>query len=469
MYDIARQSAMDDVEARARYRNMVIEALKTGTLAEAARFNSSIANAKAQGLVAQYNIEQDKTTAEIQNRYEQQYYQIHALRINEAKDKGTLAIEQERNAIEMARVKASQDKGKAASAYIPDPEVLIDSNGKPVLSPNGKQVLVNRWKVDNNLSKEQQEYATKTASDATQAFGNVIDSTDRALKSYDAAKKVRDAHPGWAKLGWEALGREDGTGAVDRFLRDRRALIMASVYQDTGKAVNENEMEQHEKQLGIDRIFAHDDGKAKVALGQFRERARNKFDRSMQIPGIIPLDANESNNPAIRYREFEGAAPKHAASDDIIIGNGDAAKTSTIQKEEGEAGRGSGKFEEGYSKSWNSYMEQQYDKSNYPDMARSIARFRKEAYEQPVWSKHMDTIAEAALAPEQVLKRHGVKDETPDQVRTDAVNALTKLMSEADTDARKAYAEWLIGRINNDPDALLKEVTPYSFTDDKED
>lgn len=461
LYEVARQSSQDAFEARQRYRAMVIEGFKSQIQSEAQRFGSASATAQAQAKLAQLDMDQTATLEKIGQNYFKTRLDTRRQLVDQAKDMGTLAIEKEKNQIDWAKV-AAQKKANAKpvpnSMYISDPEYLKGADGKELQDSSGNRVVVNRWKVDPTQPPEIQGKVREEAGNARQNWATYKDATADLMSTYQSAEAIAKEHPTEFKAGgFEGLQRFDDTGAIARYLQSQNQWVMAKVYNDSGKAVNEEEFKRHQELARSDLRFELTSGK-KVEQLQARllENGREKFERNMEMPGLIKTQPGEPGY----YDTSRTASPVAKSTANAIVNGKEPAPTaiSTQEKflgardEGGDAGKASGGF--------GSYVG-----ANSADNTGAIyeGEGAKTELHQPDWAVHMDMIARAAIDPaiaNKVFKSGALTngqppatDQSDAEIEADAKEALRAAShgEHGESEAVQGYAKHLRALIAKDP------------------
>jgi len=148
LYQIARQSSQDDYEARERYRAFLLEGMKNQVTAEAARFNSELANTNAKQRVAEIDAQLNQVKLSLGERKFQGEYNNRKLRIDQAHMQASDAaamINAKANMMEAETRRKAEDKKVPAGAldgmfavYDPFEERGPGSKPKWYINPDDK-------------------------------------------------------------------------------------------------------------------------------------------------------------------------------------------------------------------------------------------------------------------------------------------------------------------------------------------
>jgi hypothetical protein len=439
LYEVARQTSQDDYEARQRYRGFVIEGMKGSLLENGSRFNSDVAASHAKMAVAKLEIEANTNEAAIGERRRAMTFGYDKLRIDEAGVKGKLEIDRSELALkqsELALKKETAKPPKPTGVFkIPDP-------GATTRDANGKIVGVkNMWTVDPNATAAEQTAATKIANDRGNEYAAIKASTG-ILRNLRAPAMETYSE------------RYAPTAAKERFNEDYRAFqrqkmltIMDARHAIAGANLTDNEKVEWDKILENDSGWQ--DGSNAKAVEQLEKHYRDKFVTSMnQTVGIAPLDPADQS-----VRSYNDTSNDTDANYDARFTR-NIPTTNLITKEDAEAAQGS-----------ESRVDTAKKKDTKVGVSDSYAKFSSSyrgsvaAGGQPEWVDHLNTIAEAAVKPEDVVKRHGV-DEKPEEVQRDAINSLERAAKdETIAEDRRKYAAYLLESYKKSPDEMLNSIT----------
>lgn len=446
LYEIARQNSQDDWEARQRYRGFVIQGLQTSIQMNASRFQSDIAMARARQQVAKLQIEADATERQIGDAHFSRVHQDMATEFDRAYKQGLLSIEQYKAATD--RMKAAAKTAAPANLNISDPEYLTDQQGKEVRDGQGNRVLVNRWRVDPNLPEGIKQKVYEKADNARGLYADYLDKANKMMADYKDAKEIYDNAPATIRAaGWDKVARLDDTGKVAKFLQSREQFVLAKVYNDSGKQINENEFNRQEELARIDKFFERG-SKTEELFSELRSSGRKKFERNMENSGVKPIASNDAEY----YDRSVPASPQTSAVDLAIQGG--------VREQPGYAGVELGKVAAKDSEETTKSVS-----GAWVDHQIHNGVTGREAIDkgQPGWAVAIDHLAAAVARPDYINRTsvaRGVaadKNETPAEVRAQAKDALERLSNgdgggkgKVPTDAIK-YAQYMLKQIEADP------------------
>jgi hypothetical protein len=456
LYEIARQNSQDDWESRQRYRGFVIQGLQTSIQANASQFQSQIAIAKAKEQVARLQIDADATARQIGDAHFARVNQMMQTEYNRAHGQGLLSIEQSKLALE--RDKAAVKLLPPANRNISDPDYLTDAGGNEVHDAAGNRILVNRWRVDSTLSKEEHKEVADKADEAREKYANYLNATDSMIGAYQEAKKVRDAAPKAEKITWDELARLDESGKVAKFLQERDAWVLAKVYNDSGKQTNESEVKKQEELAYVDKLFARNGNKTEQLMSNLRRMGREKFERHMEASGLQQIQPGDPEY----YARSVTASPRTKGVDDAIA-TGTRAVPDYASAEAGKvAAKDSEETTKNVSGAWADYQKAELSKD-------PTAEIR---FGQPEYAVAIDHLAAAVARPDYISRTsvaRGVSRESkfdPAGLRAGALKALNDIASGNDagipTEAIK-YAQYVLGQIEGDE--LLSKPGSGDITD----
>ncbi len=328
LYELSRQNSEDEWEARQRYRGFVIAGLQSSIGLNASRFQSDIAMARGQEQIARLQIEADTTERSIADAYYARRAQVYQQEYTRARDMGNLAMEKRRLDLQARRDawdrsdknpanRPKPGEGPSADFLVSDPEDLIGDDNKPVVI-NGKNVRVNRWRVDPAIVKADPVRAREIAKKGDESrvfYADYLDATNEMMSKWAAAKRVRDSSGALSKFSWDELSRLDGSGAVQDFLNARSNWILKKVYNESGKAVTEQEFNRQQEQASIDKLLARNGDKTEKTFATLRERGRKQFERRME-DGFVPVAEDDESY----VKGAAPASPRTAAENRAIIG-----------------------------------------------------------------------------------------------------------------------------------------------------
>ncbi len=457
LYELSRQNSQDEWEARQRYRGFVIAGLQTAIDFNARRFNSNIAIARGQQQVARLQIEADATERAIGDQHEARVHQRLTSEFDRAYKTGMLARESQRLALEKKKadweMSPKNPKNMKDAAYLPpimDPEVVLGQDGKPVKDPQGRQLYLNKWRPAPGMPTAIQTEAWKTGKDASQFYDKFLRATNDMMEKYTAARAAREKLSIASDVSWDVAAREDKTGAIQRFVNAQSAWVLAKVYNESGKAVNENEFNRQAELAQIDKFLAFDSAaKSEALLSDLRARGRRDFEANMGASGLIEISENDPERPNWR----SPASPRTKAEDEAIGGGGEpVAGLADAQAQRVVAKNSDDDADGGPTRAWVLF-------SNTPDATRSGSQVNFK--EQPKYAKAIDNLVASYVRPNYMIKNStafGVsadKDESAAEVRHEALTVLKQLAlgdsagGDVSPDAR-SYAQFVLRQIEDD-------------------
>lgn len=282
LYEVARQSSEDDIEARMRYRGMVIEGTKVQLEAQAARFNSNIASARGAYAAAKLDEEKDGVIRAIGDKRMGAYAAFHKERLEAAKWRGDMKLKREANALgwanhaSQAEHWAREDANKAnekkpeAPTKIQDPSnVKRDAKGNIV--SGGKVIAQINW---DQIPKELRTETAKRVTDAQQLYGEL----NTNLNHIKEVKKRLDATsgPDWYKKTSSPEYREYDAA--------RKLTVFTIRKFNSGTASSDKEGQEYDDALSSDKWLQV--GNNDKLIGNMDRWGRTKFEAALKIPGV---------------------------------------------------------------------------------------------------------------------------------------------------------------------------------------
>lgn len=314
LYNLARQNASDDYDARQRLRGFVIEGFKVHLMAEADRFNSDIGRAKAKAQIAALDKEQAATIERIGNTHFQQWHATYSGLVDEASKMGHLAIARDKAKLDAQAFQAQQDKARKDELRELSGRIDFDTSFDAV--KNNKGVAPARWILKGNLKP-----------------------TDAPVVDYQKDKATfATLEAQIAKL--QDLQRQGGLGAfanselMQRFrddhaaeiIRLREGILSQYALGLSGKAVTDKEIER--LRTAVPSQLWGQDYDANKILASTRNTWGDKLDQSRQSI-YRPLEEGEVQELAKynlhgqRYDHFNEQGYKY----NEYAGRPDAART----------------------------------------------------------------------------------------------------------------------------------------------
>jgi hypothetical protein len=462
LWKIAKETSNSEWEARQRYRGLVIQGMQIAVQQEAARFGGDLAVSQSREAGVKLQMELDKTKATMGEQFYKDVHQIKQDALDNAYKMGTLAIQQKAEAEtarhNMALEKAAQGAGQVAppsNMNISDPEYATDETGAELKDQQGNKIIANKWRVDPNLPKEEQLRLKKEGDESRENYARYKDKTDEMMKAYREAKAVREKLTSgplgqFGKLSWDALDRADKTGAIHKYLQARSSWVMAKVYNDSGKQINEDEFRRQENLAYKDLALAENGEKAEESMAALRKSGRQIFERHMETGGYLRVDQKD---PEYVARSVP-ASERSAAEDDATLnpkpqvhGVADTELSQVAAKDSEEVST------KRISGTWADFQGKQ------------IANGEKIKLGQPGYAVALDHIAAAYVDPaalDKYAKALGVtKDETPEERRAAAYEALRKTATGTSDGGQipqeaQRYAEHLVEMLPSPTDMELQ-------------
>jgi hypothetical protein len=279
LWQIAKESARDEQEARLRHRGMMLEQLSVGVEMQALRFNSALAQSNASIANAKLNIERNNILNQIRQNTEAQILAHSKAAADEAYRRVMTQLETRKVGIDAMRAQTERDrlnkeKAPPTPLYIQDTRnVQKDAKGNAI---SGGRILAY---IDPSLPDGIQGKIFEKVSDAQQLHDNLQTGLDRLRKLYTQLES--DAGPGW----W----RNRTDPAYKRFDAER-VRTMADVQRFlTGLAAPETEQARILGQLKDDYIFATGENRLPTLINDMGEWGRGRFTNALKIPGVVPI------------------------------------------------------------------------------------------------------------------------------------------------------------------------------------
>lgn len=431
LYNIARQSSSDDFEARQRMRGFVIEGFKGAIQMEASRFQSSIADSRAQEAMAKLDVEQTNTFERLGDKKFHEGLQARQSFIDEAFKKGTLAIENLKAQAELARANAAGQKQTAGLKLVSDPgDTQIDpKTGKP--TSGGKF----KWVVDTKNAE-----AFKETNKAREFYANMKTDLDD-LRDLKKRVDVRFG-PGWIK---------DRESEGYRLFNNQRNLIVGNVqHMMTGAQATDAEAQRYLAQLPDDHWLQA--GENNSAIDNLQRWGRKHFEHSMDT-WAERADRYGALPKGQEYDQLVTADPSQKAAEDARFSGHDAG-ISPVNQAVTEVGART------------SYGMQATHERTEHGISPSFSDFLKESKleapkNQTSSTNAVDHLALLVVHPEKGVQIIGAKfDEGMDASTTaqSALKSLKMLASGEDLPGgtkpnhlTQSYAKFVLSKIGEDP------------------
>jgi hypothetical protein len=356
LYDIAKQSAKDDFEARQLYHGMVLEGLKVGVQMNAERFNSDIARARGAEKIAMYQLEQDKLFADIGKRRQDAYFGIHKQMADEAKDAGTLKLQRDAQSLgwynaQTGRMEANARK-KAAEAKTEKPDLRIADAGATVRDPKTNKIIgyTETHRVKPGLSDG-------IASKAYEKAANLTEGYTTALSALADLSKLRAPV---FDSGISAL--LPGVREMDPEYREyKRAKVLYTerlIKALTGAAAPTDQMNRISSLLADDSLFQK--GGNQSALVQLERDLRGSMKGRLDSdPALEPIPAGEQSVRPVHDtpNDTDAAYRAEVEAKGAVQGPVGTAAAGAVK-----AGRNEVKLGGGYSPSFFEFMSKTGDR-----------------------------------------------------------------------------------------------------------
>jgi hypothetical protein len=461
MWRIAQETSRNKLEALQRYKGMVMESIGVGLDLNAARFSAPLAQSAATVAKAQLQIEQTNNARTIRESYEREH--LGLLKEAHADYHARVMEGFKSQELQIARDKAAAAaKAKPGNINFSDPEYAKDANGKEILI-NGNRVLENKWRMDPTLPKEIASKVFEKADTARTQYANYLDTTNRMMGSYAAAIAAKNALPGGPALTWDAADRLDKSGAIHRFVQDRNEWVNVKLYNDSGKAINETEQQRHDAMAYLDKVLAFNGDKTEKSQASLREYGRQKFERNMEGAGLQRIGKGDAE----QYQISTTASPVAKNEDNATLNGKPAAPTAVSEQVQFLGAKDQGDDAGKASKPFAAFDRE--EGSKFATGATFSGEGRHTEMHEPRWVQHMDMIALGAVNPQVLINMHQSGaltngrppesvDQTPDQIKADAVEALRKASyDETLSEGQRAYAMHLRTLIK-DPKKAAEEL-----------
>lgn len=453
LWRIARETSRDDLEARQRYRGMMLESMQTALDLNAARFASPLAKSAAEVAKSKVALEAVNTARTIRDNYEQQVLANRKAYRDEMHMKVMERIQSiHAGAASMqaqAAMLAATNKGKAGEETIKIQDtrnVQRDpKTGKPV---SGGQVVA-------EFQKGTPEAVVKKVSDSQEAHDNLQSGLDRLRELY----KELDTNfgPGWL--------RNRRSEAYTLFSAERDRIVGDIMRSMTGMAATDAERAKWENQLKDDGYLQQGPNRLPELIDGMAEWGRKKFENSLHQPGVRVLPQSERY-----YTEQVSVDPETSA---LSEARKNVRLPSTIEQIAGPAATDRERL---VDRKPTKFYEQA--NPNNPAEGDSLgvaygkmqSQMMEKYHGRPAWSVQLEDLARASLDPAEFAKGKTNTDpskpfsEKPEDIGMQALDALDNIangrpvgpgapVAPAD---RQAYAKKLADMLRSDPEGLKK-------------
>ena len=433
LWRIAQDTSRNDLEARQRYRGMVLEAMTTAVDINAARFAAPLAQSAAEVAKAKLTLEKTGVEHSIRHNYEtERLANLKAMR-----DEAHMRVMERFRSQELAIQRAKADKAAKDLVKVPDP-------GATVRDPSTHKIIgiKNGWAINPNAPVGLQTSAGEFAAKEGGAYGNFVSQLDtlcglRAPAQDDYKERFG---PNWLKAYSEDYRN---------YKRQKDLVGEQLITYMTGAAAPEQQMKRLTGILADDSVFQ--EGGNAQGIDQLEKWSRNNFvSKANAHPGLISLPeserdirpyVNETNDTDVGYNARFG---DHLPT------------TSVVAKEEGAGAVGS---------------DEEVKVTGVAGISTPYATFTGKTGQsvstagEPAFAAHFEQIALAAIDPVTVAKKHG-SDEDPQKIAQDAAARLDYLAKDKTLpDDRRSYAAYLAERLKTDPTALQRDLVqdPLAF------
>jgi hypothetical protein len=427
LYDIARQSSQDDYEARQRYRGFVIQGLKTAIEIEAQRFESGVADARAQEQTANLAIEALKTEQTLKDNAYNKYMQMKQLQIQRASQEGQLAISQASLA-EQRRHHGELEKAASAKA-----EKAGDV--REFRDPTTGKLL-------GTISKGQlgDEKRYEKASGAEEAYRLQKPLMDRAVQLYNEASKKGILGEKWW-LATDPVARE--------FHNTITKMAMHTQLAQSGKSSTDQEFARIMGLFPIDKTLQLG-GNDKIIIN-YLEDERNKYDSAIKEYTDAPAGYDQTNRPS--------ADPKTKAMHEAYT-KGGAPVTSFGEREYEVAADATGDYQE----SGQTRQGRDFGSQALRIQASNAWHHLMGTPDAPENHEAVDHMVAAVVDPSMLRRLPQFKDQLPsdEELQKEGMEALQRMASEhvsgdgSLSDDNFLYAKKWLEVLQKDPEGAAK-------------
>jgi hypothetical protein len=438
LWEIARQTSRDDLEARQRYRGMILEQFGAAIDMQAARFAAPLARAAADTAKAQLEMERANVMNSLRSNYETQ----RLANLKGMRDEMHKRVEERRlSRLADAEISYKNKLGEAAlnkpAAQGKAPNLIIDSRNV-MRSPDGKVIsggrVVAELSHDAPAETQKKVIGTKSLNDAVQGG---MEELRQLYKEVEA-----EAGPGWM--------RRRGDPHYALFDAERNRIIGDIMRNFTGLAATDKEAERWLNQLKDDAFLQAGPDRLPQLMDGMSKWARRSFEDSLDLPGVIKYDQNKQYHTQDIQVDPEGSALERARKSTHVPGQVENLAGAVVPSVTLERAMSPGKVEK-----WAVELE---------DIARAAvdpAKFLS--------AKAVKDVARSFNIPESLAETLASKklSEDPEAARETAkfilVNAAygnpLKEGQPALPAQRKEYARKLLEAYESDPQALLKALS----------
>lgn len=411
LYNLAKQGAQDDVEARSRLRGFVIDGIKTKLQMEADRYGAQSAMADAKHKAAELDALLLKNDLALQEKVSDRVFRNNQLAVQQAAAQAKASVEYAE--VEVARQRearmAEKERKEAEAAALKE-----TWDGRIVDVGSNEYVAA----FDTAAPAPVLNKAVEGVQKAEESFRQINRQVDKLREMYGQAKKEGIVGVRWMDSAKEAKYRLYQAQAIE--------IIAGIVKADSGLAATDKEYERRAKALEPDKLFQSGDNAKLIEL--FQDSLRNRYRASINSyvgKGVRRLKPNETGQaPGEIMLDVAGQAQNDIALTDVASFHSPMVDATRLaQSGEGEFSDDTQK-QEGFfdlpilnqrTRAWSSLIgdEPQLEASRrVEEMARGIldpASYR-ELHKGASWVPKDDRLLRAQLAEsiETIAKhRHG--------------------------------------------------------------
>lgn len=239
-----RNQSASDAEARQRVRGFLLEGVKQQVISNMAQYEAGLATAQGQAAIAAIDKELANTLVNIHRHIDQNALALRnqALELHKAKLMASVQSQSNNIALERLRMEKDQLKAKARADYIGRlvPDTTASGGGRA------------RW-----IFRQGSGITPDKQGEVLDRLGALTRFSDQAQRFQDLARKVGTLPQNW----WKNAQTEEQRQLVQ--LRDDMAYQLA--YADSGKALNQAEVETKKAQFNLDVMFQRGDTAKQIA------------------------------------------------------------------------------------------------------------------------------------------------------------------------------------------------------------
>lgn len=468
LWKISKETSRDDLEARLRYRGMMLEQLSVAVDTQAMRFNSQLAQSNAQVTNAQLSLERNNILRQIRDNYEKERLANLSAMRDEAHKRVMERMEQRRLDIEAARAQAELNRSKVTK---PGPQpipiqdtrnVKRDDKGNILLGPDGKPATGGQYVafIDPNMPDGIQSKAWETVSNAQQLHDNLQTGLDSLRQLYVQLDKENG--PGW----W----RKKTDEAYIRFDAQRNRVVGDVQRFMTGLAATEPEAQRWLSQLKDDGWLQTGANRQPKLINDLGNWGRGRFENALKIPGVKVIPQSQrwygeplgTIDPATEALSNAQDMPRQPSRVEHL-GGAASAKTEYVDQ-----------------KPSRFYQETHPQPTIVQTYGQSMERRQKNGRVES-WATQLEDAARAYINPAEYVKSHRTgyeitaeaasgKKQTEDDLNTiqgQAIDIIAAIANGSPLNAgdpvpppdRQAYARKLLDAIQKDPQALYEALS----------